>query len=113
MVAINLFMQSWESIRSSEVQIETKYDNEMIIIAIGGLAINLIGLAFFQQDESNDTNMYGLFLHVLADLLGSISTLTSCYLVKYHSLYLSDSICALIKSCMIFVSILPLLSMSC
>lgn len=85
----------------------------MVAIAAGGLVINLVGLAFFQEAEGDDTNIYGLFLHVLADLLGSVSTLVSCYLVKYHKIQLADPICALIKSIMIFLSVLPLLKLSC
>jgi len=53
----------------------------MILVSIGGLIVNLIGLVFFHENEEQNENIYGLFLHVLADTLGSVGVLVSCYLV--------------------------------
>ena len=77
-----------------------------------GLIINLIGLAFFHEDENDgpqNDNITGLFLHVLADTLGSVGVLVSCYLIKNYDMEIADPICALVVSVMIFVSVMPLL----
>ena len=89
----------------------------MIVVSVGGLIINLVGLVFFHEDEEEEANenIYGLFLHVLADTLGSVGVLVSCFLIKTYgdSWQIADPICALIVSIMIFVSVLPLIKMSC
>jgi Co/Zn/Cd efflux system component len=49
---------------------------------------------------------------VLADTLGSIGVLVSFYLIKNYGLLISDPLCAMLVSVMIFVSVLPLLKTS-
>lgn len=85
----------------------------MILVSIGGLIINLVGLVFFHENEEQNENIYGLFLHVLADTLGSVGVLVSCYLVTNYNIAIADPICAMVVSIMIFVSVLPLIKMSC
>lgn len=51
------------------------------MVAVGGLIVNLIGLAHFHEEEHQNENIYGLFLHVLADTLGSVGVIVSCQLV--------------------------------
>lgn len=54
-------------------------------------------------------NLYGVFLHVLADALGSVGVIFSSVLVKYYDLYIADPICSFIISLMILGSVVPLL----
>jgi len=56
--------------------------------------------------------MYGLFLHVLADALGSVSVIISSYLIKEYKWYIADPICSALISILIFVSVLPLVKVS-
>jgi zinc transporter 5/7 len=53
--------------------------------------------------------MYGVFLHVLADTLGSVGVIISCYLIKYYGLLIADPICSGIISILILLSLFPLL----
>ena len=53
--------------------------------------------------------MYGVFLHVLADTLGSVGVIISCYLIKYYGLLIADPICSGIISILILMSLYPLL----
>ncbi len=85
-----------------------------------GFGVNLIGLFFFHDhhdhhhggdghhhhDHDNE-NMYGVFLHVLADTLGSVGVIFSSVLVKYYDLYIADPICSFIISLMILASSIP------
>ena len=48
-----------------------------MVVAIGGLIVNLMGLLCFHEDEDKNENIYGLFLHVLADTLGSLGVIVS------------------------------------
>jgi zinc transporter 5/7 len=56
--------------------------------------------------------MYGIFLHVLADALGSVGVIISSFLVKYYNLQIADPICSSIISVLIFASVIPLIKMS-
>ena len=89
-----------------------EYNTEMVFVSVGGLTINLIGLIFFSEDAQSSENIKGLFLHVLADTLGSLGVLLSCFLVKQFDMHRSDPVCALFVSLTIFVSVIPLLKSS-
>lgn len=82
-------------------------------ISAAGFSVHIIGLYIFYSENQNDKNIYGLFLHVLADTLGSFCVLVSCFLVKNYDIQYIDPICAIIVSAMIFVSVVPLIQMSC
>lgn len=86
-------------------------DNQLMSTSVGGLLVNLIGLVFFHDvghaghshdhghghshgehshghvhtssppHEQND-NMHGVFLHVLADTLGSVGVIFSTFLIQ-------------------------------
>ena len=119
-VAIKLFYESANRIYYFEKGlIDEKYNTEMLVCSVMGLIINLIGLYFFHDHEEehenggSNQNTYGIFLHVLADTLGSVGVLLSCYLVRYHDMEIADPICAVVVSMLIFVSVLPLLKISC
>lgn len=85
-----------------------------------GLGVNMIGLFFFHDHHDHDhagheghahdhdnENMYGVFLHVLADCLGSVGVIISSILVKYYGYYVADPICSFIISLMILASSIP------
>lgn len=88
-----------------------------------GFCVNLIGLFFFHDhhdhghdhghDHSHENeNMYGVFLHVLADTLGSVGVIFSSILVKYYKMYVADPICSFIISLMILASGIPFIQMT-
>lgn len=60
-------------------------------------------------DEENDSNMHGVYLHVVADALGSVSVIISSLLVQYAGITIADPICSFAISAMIFVGVMPLL----
>jgi len=53
--------------------------------------------------------MKGVFLHVLADTLGSVGVIISSLLIQYFGWYIADPVCSICISIMIFLSVLPLL----
>lgn len=63
------------------------------------------------HDHDNE-NMYGVFLHVLADCLGSVGVIASSILVKYYDLYVADPICSFIISLMILASAVPFIQLT-
>ena len=54
-------------------------------------------------------NMHGVFLHVLADALGSVGVIISSLLIQYKGWYIADPVCSFCISVLIFLSVLPLL----
>lgn len=57
-------------------------------------------------------NMRAVFLHVLADTLGSVGVIISSILIQQFGWYLADPICSICISAMIFISVIPLLKHS-
>lgn len=47
----------------------------MLLIAIGGLAVNLIGLAILNAGRRENLNVRGAWLHVMSDALGSLGAI--------------------------------------
>ena len=91
--------------------------NELLVVAILGLLVNLVGLISFDHtgghghgdDSSNGDNMKGIFLHILADTLGSVGVVLSTILIKLTNLHIFDSIASIMIASLILVSTLPLL----
>ena len=63
---------------------------------------------------SNHSNhsIPGVYLHVLADTLGSVGVIISSLLIEYAGLNIADPICSLCIAVLIFLSVLPLLRQS-
>jgi len=53
--------------------------------------------------------MKGVFLHVLADTLGSVGVIISSLLIQYYGWLIADPICSMFIAILVFASVLPLL----
>jgi len=53
----------------------------MLAIAVGGLLVNLIGLALLASGREHNLNVRGAWLHVLSDALGSAGAITAAVLL--------------------------------
>ncbi|KAE8720100.1 Metal tolerance protein 8 [Hibiscus syriacus] len=56
-----------------------------------------------------DHNMEGIFLHVLADTMGSVGVVVSTLLIKYEGWLVADPACSIFISVLIISSVIPLL----
>ncbi|XP_077237896.1 zinc transporter-like protein [Tasmannia lanceolata] len=56
-----------------------------------------------------DHNMEGIFLHVLADTLGSVGVVISTLLIQYKGWVIADPACSIFISILIVSSVIPLL----
>ncbi|KAL5109740.1 Zinc transporter 5 [Taenia crassiceps] len=61
-----------------------------------------------QEDASGDSNLRGVYLHVLADTLGSVGVIISSFFVTNYGWNIADPICSLFISGAIMYSALPL-----
>jgi Co/Zn/Cd efflux system component len=57
-------------------------------------------------------NLYAIYIHILADALGSVSVLISSFLIRYYQLYFTDPLSSLFISGMILYSAWPVLKKS-
>lgn len=60
------------------------------------------------EHDHTDHNMQGMFLHILADTLGSIGVVVSTLLIQYKGWYLADPACSIFISALIIASVIPL-----
>ncbi|KAL3526462.1 hypothetical protein ACH5RR_011118 [Cinchona calisaya] len=56
-----------------------------------------------------DHNMEGIFLHVLADTMGSVGVVVATLLIKYKGWLVADPACSIFISVLIIFSVIPLL----
>lgn len=81
LLAISIFIIS-ESVQRifNPEPVET---NTMIIVAIGGLLVNIVGLMLLHKDKACNINIRGAWLHVFSDMLGSIGVIISGILIHF------------------------------
>ncbi|RKP24042.1 cation efflux protein [Syncephalis pseudoplumigaleata] len=106
--------------------------DRLLLISIIGLLVNLVGVVSFHDhhhhghghshDHGHDhghghhhhhsahsTNMEGVFLHVLADTMGSVGVIISTLLIEWYGWTGFDPIASMVIAIMIFLSVIPLL----
>ncbi|XP_050737448.1 zinc transporter 5-like isoform X3 [Eriocheir sinensis] len=62
--------------------------------------------------HSVNANMQGVFLHIMADTLGSVAVIVSSLLIDWYGWLVADPICSLVLAGLILASVLPLLKES-
>ena len=115
------------------------HGEHLLTVSVLGLLVNIVGLVFFHdvahahghggggggghgEGEACDgghhghshggggnENMYGVYLHVLADALGSVGVIISSLMIKYWGWQLADPIASIIISGLVLLSVAPLL----
>lgn len=108
--------------------------NELLIVSILGFLVNIVGLTAFghahhghghshdhgdghdhghgHSHSHDNENMQGIFLHILADALGSVAVIISTLLTKYYGWSGWDPIASCIIAILIFLSAIPLVKSS-
>lgn len=115
--------------------------DKLLLISVIGLGVNLIGIFAFHDfdvlkffgfkkksvenheshhhghknhdcNHEHSDNLTGIFLHILADALGSVSVIISSILISLFNWNIVDPIASLLISILIFASVIPLLKSS-
>ncbi|KAJ5797290.1 uncharacterized protein N7503_006586 [Penicillium pulvis] len=93
---------------------------ELLAVSFAGLLVNLVGIFSFEHghhhhghDHGHDhshgnENMHGIFLHILADTLGSVAVVISTILVHYSGWAGYDPLASCFIAILIFASAVPL-----
>ena len=72
----------------------------MMIVASGGLVINLICAWILHGDHEKDLNMRGAWLHIMSDALGSVGAIIAGALMMFYGWYAADPLFS------VFISVL-------
>ncbi|MEN6549484.1 MAG: cation diffusion facilitator family transporter [Armatimonadia bacterium] len=76
----------------------------LLVVAVGGLIVNLLGAFWLRQGHQPSLNMQAAFYHMAGDLLGSIGAVLAGLLILLFHWYLADPILAIVTACLIAVS---------
>ncbi|HWN40573.1 MAG TPA: cation diffusion facilitator family transporter [Thermoanaerobaculia bacterium] len=76
----------------------------MMAIAVGGLAVNLIGLAILSGGRNDSLNVRGAWLHVLTDALGSVQAIAAGVLIWAYGWLWADPVASILISLLVVYS---------
>merc|ERR1712021_246339 len=90
---------------------EVKHER-LLPVSIAGFLVNIVGIVVFQHGGhghshggSNEQIFKGVYLHILADTLGSVGVIVSALLMQYFGWMIADPICYMIIAILIFISV--------
>jgi zinc transporter 5/7 len=128
LVSVEIMFDAFERLMEGS---ELQRLNELLIVSTLGFLVNIVGLTAFGHahhghghdhgheghdhghGHSHDNeNMQGIFLHILADALGSVAVIISTLLTKYYGWSGWDPIASCIIAILIFLSAIPLVKSS-
>lgn len=122
LVSVEIVFDAFEKLTEGH---ELRRLNELLIVSVLGLLVNVVGLTAFGHahhghdhgheghDHSHDNeNMHGIFLHILADTLGSVAVIISTILTKYTGWAGWDPIGSCLIAVLIALSAYPLVKSS-
>jgi len=66
--------------------------NLMIVVAAGGLLINLSCAWLLHGDHAEDLNVHGAWLHIMGDALGSVGAIIAGALMSIYGWYQADAL---------------------
>ena len=73
----------------------------MLVVALGGLAVNIIAAFILHGSSQSNMNVRGAYLHVLSDLLGSVGVVSAALLIHFTGWLSADPIASLITTALI------------
>lgn len=81
----------------------------MIIIAVGGLMVNLTGLFLLRSSAKQNLTVKGAFLHIIGDTLGSVGTIIAGISIYFYQFYYADIFISFIIASIIIVNAVRLI----
>ncbi|HSK10353.1 MAG TPA: cation diffusion facilitator family transporter [Vicinamibacterales bacterium] len=84
----------------------------MMIIATGGLVVNLVSLRLLHAGRDDSLNLRGAWLHVVTDLLGSVQAVAAGGLILLFGWTWADPLASVLIGALVFYSAWSLVSAS-
>ncbi len=82
----------------------------MLITAVLGLGVNSINAFLLHDHTHHDLNMRGAFLHIMADVIGSVGVILAAIAVWLMHWFWADGLISLLVSGLIFLSAIGLIA---
>jgi len=76
----------------------------VMVIAVGGLVVNLVGLFILHGGRNENLNIRGAWLHVMSDALGSVAVIVSAVLITLYGWHWVDPAISVLISLLIVYS---------
>ena len=73
----------------------------MLIVATGGLVVNIAAARMLHAGASHSLNMRGAYLHVVSDLLGSVAAIIAGVAVRYQGWTIADPVASIVMTALI------------
>jgi cobalt-zinc-cadmium efflux system protein len=73
----------------------------MIVVAVGGLAINLLCARLLHPERHDDLNVRGAWLHIMTDALGSVGAIVAGVVITFSGWYAADPLISALISVLI------------
>jgi cobalt-zinc-cadmium efflux system protein len=100
-ISIYIFYEAYHRLRDPEPVI----GGTVILIALGGLVVNITSLLILHRGKDESLNVRGAWLHIVSDLLGTIGVLIGGFLVWRYGFYWADpAVSFVIGTLVIFAS---------
>jgi cobalt-zinc-cadmium efflux system protein len=87
-IALLVCYHAWERLHAPR-EVET---NLMIVVAVGGLLVNIVCAWLLHGDHHDDLNVRGAWLHIIGDALGSVGAITAGVMMSVWGWYQADAI---------------------
>ena len=84
----------------------------MLAVAVGGLAVNLVGLWLLHGGREESLNVHGAWLHVLTDALGSLGAIAAAVLIWAFGWEWADPVASIVIGLLVVYSSWRLLAES-
>lgn len=68
----------------------------MLVVALGGLAVNAVSAWVLHPAHSRSLNARGAYLHVMGDLLGSLGTVVAALVLRYTGWLAADPVASIV-----------------
>lgn len=107
LMAMSLFI-FWESLDRFQAPVHI-HAERMMLIAVGGLLVNLLSAWLLQKEMHGNMNIRGAYLHVLGDLLGSVAAILAGFLILMFGWNWADPVISGIIAVLVFYSAIQLM----
>ena len=73
----------------------------MLVVASGGLVVNVIAARLLHAGSSKSLNVRGAYLHVISDLLGSVAAIIAALAIRYRGWMIADPVASIVMTAFI------------
>jgi cobalt-zinc-cadmium efflux system protein len=85
----------WSAIQRFSEPVEVK-GGLMFVVALGGLAANLLGMWLLREAKNDSLNMRGAYLEVLGDALGSVAVIIGGLIILFTGWQAADPVASIV-----------------